>query len=202
MKVSLLKGNPSVYSANSYLVRGDWNKLDDLNTLIDPGTDGSILVELERISTGVGKKRVEQIILTHEHFDHSGATKIFKDMYNPVVFAYNKLSYVDVKVYDYMDIKLGDRDAVILYTPGHSNDSICIYCEEEQVLFSGDSPIFIRTAGGSYSSYFVEALRRLSRLKIKTIYSGHDYPITEQAEEIIRFSLKNVLASKIVEGSV
>ncbi len=202
MKVSLLKGNPTVYSANSYLIRGDWNKLDDINTLIDAGTDGSILEELESISTGVGKRRVEQIILTHEHFDHSGGAKIFKELYKSTVLAYNKLPYVDVKVYDYMDVRLGDRDGVILYTPGHSNDSICIYCEEEQVLFSGDSPIFIKSPGGSYSAYFVDVLKRLARLKIKTIYSGHDNPITEQAEEIIRNSLNNVLASKIVEGNV
>jgi glyoxylase-like metal-dependent hydrolase (beta-lactamase superfamily II) len=101
-----------------------------------------------------------------------------------------------------MDVRLGDRDGIILYTPGHSNDSICIYCEEEQVLFSGDSPIFIKSPGGSYSSYFVDALRRLARLKIKTIYSGHDNPIIENAEDVIRYSLKNVLASKIVEGTV
>ena len=35
MRVTLFKKNPKVYSCNVYLVRGDWNAIDDVNTLID-----------------------------------------------------------------------------------------------------------------------------------------------------------------------
>jgi len=59
MKVTVLKKNPKVYSANAYLVRGNWNAIADLNTLIDIGTNGFIIDEIETISTGVGKKRIE-----------------------------------------------------------------------------------------------------------------------------------------------
>ena len=76
MKVTLLKKNPNIYTCNAYLVRGNWNAISDVNTLIDIGTDSYIYEELQTISTGVGKRRVEQVILTHEHFDHASGLKI------------------------------------------------------------------------------------------------------------------------------
>lgn len=198
MKVTLLKKKPDVYSCNVYLVRGEWNAIEDVNTLIDVGTDGYILNELPEMSTGVGKRRVEQIILTHEHFDHSGGLMKVKAEYNPKVIAYSQINGVDVKARDGMKIKIGEREAVILHTPGHSNDSICIYCPDEKILFSGDTPLNIKTPGGSYSTSFVDVLKRLIALEITTIYSGHDDPIYENVQNLLETTLNNVLKSKIV----
>lgn len=198
MKVTLLKKDPKLYSANVYLVRGDWNAISDINTLIDVGTNGFIIDELETLSTGVGKKRVEQVILTHEHFDHSGALLKIKETYNPTVYAYSMLQGVDVKIKDKMSVKIGDREAIILHTPGHSNDSVCIYCEEEKVLFSGDTPLNIKSQGGTYNYYYVQALEMLTKLDIQTIYSGHDEPLTSRVKETLFNTLKNVRRSKIV----
>jgi glyoxylase-like metal-dependent hydrolase (beta-lactamase superfamily II) len=72
MKVIQLKKSDKVYSCNSYLILGDWNHIEDLNSVIDPGTDDFVLDEIEHLSTGCGKVAVEQVILTHNHFDHSG----------------------------------------------------------------------------------------------------------------------------------
>lgn len=198
MKIITLKSNPKVYSCFSYFIRGDWNTLSDINTLIDVGTDGSIIPEIMEIYTGVGKRRVEQVIITHEHFDHFGGIKPIIKEFNPNIYAYNKLTPNTTKVYDNMDIKIGDRDAIILCTPGHSNDSICIYCEEEETLFSGDTPLFIKAPGGTYFEYFIDVLKRLTKLKIKNIYPGHDEPILGNAQDIIKFSMRNVLKSKFI----
>ena len=198
MKVTHLKKNPIVYSCNVYLVRGNWNAISDVNTLIDVGTDGFIYDELQTISTGVGKRRVEQIILTHEHFDHAGGLKQIADIYKPKVIAYSLLENVNTHAKDGMRLKIGDRDAQIIYTPGHSNDSICIYCEEEKTLFSGDTPLNIKTPGGSYLKSYVEVLERLSLLPIENIYSGHDNPVFDHAKDMIKFTLENVRKSKII----
>lgn len=198
MRVTLLKNNPSVYSCNVYLIRGEWNKLDDINTLIDAGTDGFILDEIQNISTGFGKRRIEQVILTHEHFDHSGGLKILKKEFEPAVYAFKKNKFVDHTVEDGMEIKAGDATATILHTPGHSHDSICIYFEEGNILFSGDTPLNIRTPGGTYTYKFTKVLERLISLNIKTIYPGHDYPITKNVKDMLEFTLKNVNKSNIV----
>lgn len=198
MKVTLFKKNPNVYSCNVYLIRGNWNAIDDVNTLIDTGTDDFFLEELSQISTGVGKRRVEQVILTHEHFDHSGGLKHVKKEYNPKAYAVSMIQGIDEKAVDGMELKVGDRMAQILYTPGHSNDSICIYVPQEHVLFSGDTALNIKTPGGSYSQEYVEVLERLLRLDIRTVYSGHDEPVTEHVHEMLKMTYHNVISSHII----
>ena len=198
MRVTLFQKNPKVYTCNSYLICGDSNALSDVNTLIDPGTNSYIFEELQLISTGVGKRRVEQIILTHEHFDHSGGLQYFIDEYKPSVLALSKSLPTTNQTHDGQIIKVGNREAQILFTPGHSSDSLCIYVPEEKTLFSGDTPLFIKAPGGSYTSDYVEALKRLMKLDIRTIYSGHDYPIIGNAQDILKMTFENVLKSEII----
>jgi len=198
MRVDLLK-NPTNYSCFMYYIRGDWNKIDDVNTLIDVGTDDFILKKMNSFtSTGVGKSKVEQVILTHEHFDHAGGLKYIVKDYNPKVISFVKLPDVTNEAYDGMEIIVGDRDAVVLHTPGHSTDSICIYVESEKVLFSGDTPLNIQTKNGTYTEEFVTALKRIVKLDIQTIYSGHDEPLTKNVRGILKNTMVNVLKSKII----
>lgn len=199
MRVSLLKSDPKVYSCNSYLVRGDWNALADVNTLIDVGTDGSIIPEIETISTGVGKRRVEQIIITHEHFDHVGGLKVVKEKYNnPPTYAFNKIKGVDFQLHDGMNIKIGDELFEIIHTPGHSQDSVCIYSPKSKALFAGDTVLFIKSTGGTYSDFYLKMLERFLRLDLKVIYSGHDLPITNNINSMLAFSINNIKNSEII----
>lgn len=198
MKVTLLKKNLKTYTCNVYFVQGDWNTISDINTLIDVGTDSYIIEEIETLSTGVGKKRVEQIILTHEHFDHAGGLKKIKEVYKPTVIAFSKMSGIDIQAYDGMKVKLGDSEATLLYTPGHSNDSLSIYCEKEQILFSGDTQLNIKTPGGTYTPFFIDVLQNLIKLPIKIIYSGHDEPLTHNVSEVLKNTLHNVRKSKLI----
>jgi glyoxylase-like metal-dependent hydrolase (beta-lactamase superfamily II) len=199
IRVNLLKSNPKVYSCYSYLIRGEWNTLSDVNTLIDVGTDGSIIEEINQISTGVGKKKIEQIILTHEHFDHVGGLSKVKEFYNnPVVYGFNKIQGVDKKLSDGMKIKIGDEEAEIIHTPGHSQDSVCIYFNKSNVLFSGDTVLFIKSKGGSYSIEYIQMIERFMKYNLKTIYSGHDLPVTENINKHLAFSLSNIKESELI----
>ena len=194
-----MKKNPGIYSCNVYLVRGTWNRISDMNTLIDVGTDGFIVEELEEINTGVGKSKIDQIVLTHEHFDHAGGLKYIQGLYKPKVFAFTNLEGVTDRIKDGYKLRIGDKDAVVLYTPGHTNDSVCIYCEEEGALFSGDTTLNINSTMGTYSRTFLKVIERLTRLNIKTIYPGHELPITEGAKEMLKNSYRNILKSKILD---
>ena len=113
MKVIALQNNPVVYSCKVYFVRGNWNAISDINTLIDVGTNDFIIEEILTLSTGVGKKRIEQVILTHEHFDHAGGLMKIKKEFKPHVIAFSKLPGVDEIAYNNMQIKIGDKNAVI-----------------------------------------------------------------------------------------
>lgn len=199
MKVIRLKTNPNIYSGNSYLLLGEWNTLNDINTLIDTGTDDYILGEISKINTGVGKKPIEQVILTHNHFDHSGGLTALKEKYKLRVFAAQALNgLVDEILSDGRVLRGADNYLEIILSPGHSSDSICIYCKNEMILFSGDTNLLIRDTTGTYTGDFVNTLQRLSELKLKTVFPGHGDPITEKPEEMIKMSLKNVMRSKLV----
>jgi len=198
LKIICLERNPKIYSCCSYLVLGSWNRLEDVNTLVDIGADGYVVKQIKKTSTGVGKRPVEQVVVTHGHFDHAGGLAQVIAEYRPVVLSNAKIEGFSRIVSDGDTIRMGDRDFEVIYTPGHSNDSICLYCAKDKVLFSGDTPLQIRTPGGSYSSGFVKSLEKIARLDIKIIYSGHDLPIMENAGEVIRHTLDNVYKSKIV----
>ncbi|MCX8027488.1 MAG: MBL fold metallo-hydrolase [Thermodesulfovibrionales bacterium] len=192
MKVICLKKSKKVYSANAYLVLGDWNTLEDVNTLIDVGTDDTVVSEIETINTGVGKKRIDQVILTHNHFDHSGGVFEIKRLYNSKVLAYSDSPYVDERLKDGQEIRIGDRYFEVIHCPFHSSDSICLLCKTEGVLFSGDTPIRVLNKDVSYDEDFCIFLERLIKADLKVIYSGHDKPLRENVKEVLQESLKHV----------
>jgi len=192
MKIIPLKNNDIIYSCNSYLILGDWNRIDDINTIIDPGTDDFIMEEIERLSTGFGKIPVAQVILTHNHFDHSGAVKALKERYSTRVLAFSEGPGIDGLLCDGEFIKAGDDILEVLHTPGHSSDSICLYSPSEKALFSGDTQVRVRWPGDVYSPEFVEALFKLACRDIQKIFSGHDAPITNDCQEILLHTLRNI----------
>lgn len=197
MKIENLTFNSSVYTCNAYLVTGDFNSMDDVNTLIDTGRDAKIIDRIWKASTGVGKKRVEQVIFTHNHYDHAGLIKEIKESFNSKFYAFsNSLEGIDVVLKGGERLKIGDRFFDIIYTPGHSSDSICLYNREENVLFSGDTNLIIYSNDGTYEKKFVEILGKLADMNIKKIYPGHGNPIIKDCNEIINMSFKNVLQSK------
>ncbi|RLG23976.1 MBL fold metallo-hydrolase [Methanosarcinales archaeon] len=193
MKILNLTSDSKMYTSNVYLITGTWNAIDDLNTLVDVGRDPSVIEKINNASTGVGKKRVEQVVLTHSHYDHASLLPQIIETFKPEVYAYSSsLEGVDHLLKDGDMLKLGDRIFEIIYTPGHSSDSICLYCEEERVLFAGDSAVVIRSAGGTYEDGFVHALENICRRDIQSIYFGHGDPLLDNCNARVHDSLKIV----------
>jgi glyoxylase-like metal-dependent hydrolase (beta-lactamase superfamily II) len=198
MKVVPLRSPEPIYSGWSYLLLGEWNRLEDVNTLIDTGTDGSIVDLLPEIYTGVGKRQVDLVLLTHSHFDHAGGVSRIVQKFDCPVCAAAPTEGVTRIVRDGEILRLGDRNAEIIMCAEHSMDSLCVYVHDEGILFSGDTPLTIRSPGGSYSEGFLLLLRRLARLPIRAIYTGHDAPILEGARELILMTLASVEESTII----
>ena len=89
MRVINLTENSNIYTSNVYFVNGSWNAMEDVNTLVDVGRDSTIIERIDDISSGVGKKRINQVILTHSHYDHASLLSVIKEIYNPVVYAFS-----------------------------------------------------------------------------------------------------------------
>jgi glyoxylase-like metal-dependent hydrolase (beta-lactamase superfamily II) len=196
MKVDLIQGKNAVYTCNVYLVRGEWNRIEDVNTLIDVGNDPSILDVLEAMSTGVGKRKVEQVVLTHSHSDHTAILPLVLEKFHPVVYAFSPyLDGVERLVKGGERLKLGDRYFEVIHMPGHSEDSISLYNKEEAVMLSGDASMIIRSLGGTYDPAFAGIMEDLCRRHIQTIYSGHGQPMTGDIRPILTESLRNIRKS-------
>jgi len=195
VKIYNLTEHSKVYTSNVYFITGTWNAISDVNTLVDVGRDLSILEMIFEISTGVGKKRVEKVILTHNHFDHTSMLGNVKTVFGPRVYAYSKsLEGVDRILKDGETVKMGDKYFEVMHTPGHSSDSICLFCPEDGVLFSGDTPVIIRSRDSRYEEDFIRAMERLCRREVKTIYFGHGEPMLEGCNMVLRRSLDNIRA--------
>ncbi len=199
MRVLRLRKDPAVYSSEVYLIRGDWNHLSDVNTLVDVGANGAVVSELLSLATGVGKRAVQQVVLTHSHFDHSGGLDRIAEEFDPEVWAYSHHNPRCKRVRDGQSMHLGDRDFYVIYSPGHSNDSICLYGPDDGVLFSGDTELNLMMPGGSYSRSFVRTLETLVALPLKTIFPGHGDPLVEGVGDMLRRSLDNVYRSEIFD---
>jgi glyoxylase-like metal-dependent hydrolase (beta-lactamase superfamily II) len=193
MKIKNLFQQSGIYTSNVYLLTGDWNALEDKNTLIDVGRDPGILERINAASTGVGKQRIEQVVLTHSHYDHASLLPVIKRVYNPKVFAYSSsLKEVDELLTGGEQLQIADRQFEVIHTPGHSNDSICLYCAKERVLFAGDTPLVIRTKDNTYAPEFVQVLEYLASKKIESIYFGHGEPLTADCLGTLQRSLANI----------
>ena len=144
MRVVTLENSGRMYTSQVYLVLGDANRLEDVNTLVDVGQDPAILASIERAPTGVGKWPVEQVVLTHSHSDHCALLPQVRAVFRPRVLAFSpNIDGVDGLLQRRRHHPYGRRGVRGDPRSGHSSDSICLYNEPEGVLFAGDSPLLI-----------------------------------------------------------
>jgi hydroxyacylglutathione hydrolase len=122
--------------------------------------------------------RVRFVVATHEHFDHvSTVSELASKLGAKVVAHESSPIECDLRVRDGEELKLGGKKVRVLYTPGHTEDSICLYDGKE--VFTGDM-LFVG-AIGRFEKERAEAMYTslhgvILRLPPSTVmYPGHDY---------------------------
>jgi len=199
VKILNLSGGGRLYTCNVYLVTGTRNTMEDVNTLVDVGADPAVIARIGEAGTGVGKKQVEKVVLTHNHHDHANLLPRIREAFDPEVYAFSlSLEGVDHVLKDGDALKLGDRMFEVMHAPGHSSDSICLYCEGDGILFAGDTPVVVNSSDGSHEKGYVRVLERLCRRDVRTVYPGHGAPLLQDCNARMRASLKNVRESRAV----
>ncbi len=124
--------------------------------IIDPGD------EAERIKEACKECEVEEILVTHHHWDHVLALEELEAFYH---VKHNEFLR---KTFNYEVIK----------TPGHASDSITFYFKEENIMFTGDF-LFYHTIGRCdlETSSIFEMKKNLDEMKKYSddiiIYPGH-----------------------------
>jgi glyoxylase-like metal-dependent hydrolase (beta-lactamase superfamily II) len=99
---------------------------------------------------------------------------------------------IDGHLDDNETIQIGDYEGRIIFTPGHTKGSICIFLENEELLFSGDhilshiTPNALIMLKEGYDlpkrlsqKEFYESVDKIERLKPKMIYPAHGPTISD-----------------------
>lgn len=195
---------------NCYIVMDEKTKE---TMVIDPGGDCDAILEMLKIIGG----KVKYIYLTHCHGDHIGAAPELKEkaggkilihredaegLYNPDI---NLVGYIgmdemaleaDSRVQDNDLIHLGELEFRVIHTPGHTKGGSSLYCQEEHLLFSGDT-IFKGAWGRTdlpTSDFQAEIDSITTRILIlpedTIIYPGHGRSTMVREEQPLYFNLR------------
>jgi glyoxylase-like metal-dependent hydrolase (beta-lactamase superfamily II) len=193
MRVRCLERNDRIYTSNVFFLLGDWSRIDDVNTLIDVGANPAVLPFIEGAPTGVGKKKVDLVILTHRHYDHVIMLPAVRQAYSPTVAAWGPATDgVDMSLTDGQRLRVADDVLEVIHTPAHTDDSVCLYSPSKRFLFVGDTPVLVQSDDHSYREEFVAALARIAARPVDAIYFGHGEPLTERCNDRLEQSLQHI----------
>jgi hydroxyacylglutathione hydrolase len=125
--------------------------------------------------------KLKYVINTHSHSDHTAGNQELRSIFDVKIVAH-RLSRInaDVTVNDGDIIDIGSIPMKVIYTPGHTYDSICLLVDNKKLL-TGDT-LFVgecgRTdlPGGNSASMYQSLFHKLLKLSDDVeVYPGHDY---------------------------
>jgi hydroxyacylglutathione hydrolase len=170
---------------NCYILSKDKNAEDVI--VVDPGG------EAEKIKEKIGGRKIKAVLLTHGHFDHTGALYAFKDY--PIYINKNDEKMLSDPSLNagylindsaarpnatnfYKDgdvIEIAGLSIAVLETPGHTMGSVSLICGKNiftgDTLFDGDYGR-VDLPGGSMEM-MKQSLKRLFGFAGYKAYPGH-----------------------------
>jgi len=183
------------FDSNIYLIEAE------RPILIDTGTGRLFNSTVAAVKKVMPLEKVERIILTHRHYDHTGgAADLARVLMAPVFIHETDAPCVEVgdavgtgarvfmgeqepleveRLFDGDTIDCGDFFLRVIHTPGHSAGSIALYEPETGSLFPGDT-IFCNGGVGRWDlpsgnyEHLKRSIRLLNGLDIVNLYPGHD----------------------------
>ncbi|PKM53903.1 MAG: hypothetical protein CVV00_10350 [Firmicutes bacterium HGW-Firmicutes-5] len=189
---------------NTYIIIG---RDDKTALIVDPSYKPERIIEY---ISGLGLE-LKAMLITHGHFDHIGAVDKIKAHYNVPVITHEEEARImadsiknlstyflarevtataDTYIEDGDILDYGD-DLVfkVITVPGHSVKGVCYYCQEENVVFTGDTLLAGSIGRTDYyngnQSDLVEAINnRLMFLPDETkVFPGHGSDTTIRNEK-------------------
>jgi glyoxylase-like metal-dependent hydrolase (beta-lactamase superfamily II) len=159
--------------------------------MVDCGIRLPAVMEIRREIEGISKRKVEIVILTHFHSDHTRALPAFSDcrIISSNLFLKNlrragrkppegfSLTFPNETFDDQMEIQDYDIRLIIKRTGGHTDGSTYIYCPNYKAIVAGDN-LFINYYpwGGARNGdpdLWIEALQEYLSLDAEHFIPGH-----------------------------
>ena len=190
---------------NSYLIG------QDRLCLLDPGPIDE--VQFESFMSAIGNRKLEYLLLTHTHGDHSpGAARIHEATDATLVgisapnVAGQDQSFQPKQKWQHGDeVDCGEYTIRLIHTPGHVSNHLCFLLVEEALLFTGDHVLqgttsVILPPDGDMGSY-LDSLSYLQTLRLRYLAPGHGGIMDEpqlEIEKLIAHRLKR--EAKVLAG--
>jgi len=209
-RVAIVLGqNPGVFTGpgtNTYIIGAGRRPL-----LLDTGQGlQQYLPLLERGLREVrGAERMQALVVTHDHPDHSGGVPSIRDRFGPVEAIKKpwpgRESHWEFTAIDDNDrIETDGATLRAIWTPGHAADHLCFYLAEEKALFTGDLVLGAGTVvippDGDLSDY-LSSLRRILDLELAVLYPAHGPAIHNPREKVEAYLAHRALREEqILEG--
>lgn len=121
-------------------------------------------------------EEIECVIITHNHKDHIGGIEKLLEAYGEVPIFKHCLEgeegcYINVNDGDVFETE--GAFLRVIETPGHSEDSISLYFEEENAIFTGD--IILGTGSTFLTDFtkYLQSMEKLLGLNPDYLYTAH-----------------------------
>ena len=175
----LTGNNPGIMTGpgtNTYLVG------HERIAVIDPGVEDE--QHVQRIAE-LGDGRIEWILVTHAHPDHSPASRALSRLTGAPVLAHpHRLQGIrdtdfraDGHLLDNEALRTPEFTLRAIHTPGHAADHLAFLLEEDAILLAGDqvmdgATVVIAPPDGDMAAY-LDSLRKLRELHLRAIAPAH-----------------------------
>mmetsp|Transcript_11704 Transcript_11704/g.22264 ORF Transcript_11704/g.22264 Transcript_11704/m.22264 type:complete len:339 (-) Transcript_11704:278-1294(-) len=215
--VSVLGMNPGKHTlagTNTYLI-GTGPKRILLDTGEGKKEYTQNLVEALKANNITG---IQEILVTHWHHDHVGGISSILSLFPDQTIPVSKLTKIPdsirktpvpctVEDVEYNEIK----DSMVfttpgatlqaVYTPGHTDDHVSFFLQEENSIFSGDCILGVGTTIFTDLYLYMKSLETLKGFNPERIYPGHGPIIDDGAKRIETYiSHRNKRENQIVEA--
>lgn len=176
----ILAPNPGPFTGagtNTYLVVSGREAV-----VVDPGP--MIPEHLDAIRAAAAGVSVTGVLVTHHHLDHAPAANPLAAEYGVPSYGYGDFGGFQAisAVADGERIRVGTEMIEVLYTPGHTPDSLCFVVSDG--VFTGDTIKDGTTVVVDDMSAYMATLERLAALDPGRIYPGHGDLIEKPADVI------------------
>ena len=167
----------------SYIV---YDEKNSIGAIIDPSWD------LEKLLVFLEKNNItaKYIINTHTHFDHILGNDHISEVTKAEIIQHERSTQKKERsVVDHENISIGELNLEVMYTPGHSEDSICLIVNKKSII-TGDT-LFVGNCGrvdlpGSNPEKMYDSLSKVANLDDSlVVYPGHNYGSTPTSTILI-----------------
>ena len=172
--------------------------------VLDPGPDDAGHLDRVRATAAEAGQRIEKIVLTHGHPDHSAGARRLAELTGAPVLAVDPEYRLGAGagLGPGACVRAGRCELRVIETPGHTSDSVCLLLEADGAVLTGDTVLGRGTTVIAGDGNLGDYLRSLDRLRaladdlgLQALLPGHgpllaqpaptlDYYIAHRAERL------------------